>query len=103
VLKVDFHKEEIEREKIIYVVITAFYKNALILVKHRERTTWEIPGGDREKNESAQEAAFFNSLPKNLTYPKIQPRLYKKVFENYHTLYKRRRVPFQRSCDFYGI
>ena len=134
-IKVDFYNEPIEREKIIYVVIAAFYKKQLVLVKHRERTTWEIPGGHREAHESAFDAAkrelyeetgaldfalervcaysvtreglrtfgilyranieklgavpefeigeigFFNSLPKNLTYPEIQPILLTQVMK----------------------
>ncbi len=56
-LKVDFFNELIEREKIVYVVISAFYNEKLVLVKHRERSTWEIPGGHREEYESAFEAA----------------------------------------------
>jgi len=60
-LKVDFYNEPIEREKIIYVVITAIFKKQLVLVKHRERTTWEIPGGHRENHESA-----FNAVKREL-------------------------------------
>lgn len=40
-----------------YVVITAQYKNKWIWVKHRERDTWEIPGGHVEEGESPDEAA----------------------------------------------
>lgn len=56
-LTIDFYDNEIETEKIIFVVISAFYKEQLVLVKHKERTTWEIPGGHRENNESAFKAA----------------------------------------------
>lgn len=56
-LKVDFYTEMIDIEKIMYVVITAFYRDKLVLVRHRERTTWEIPGGHREMGENDYVAA----------------------------------------------
>lgn len=121
--------------KLRFAVIVARYKNKWILCKHKERTTWEIPGGHIEDTESHLEAAkrelfeetgaenfalehvcfynvtsnhidsfgalyfaevlelgnlpdmeiesieLFNSLPKDLTYPIIQPLLYKKAVE----------------------
>jgi len=56
-LKINFYDEPIERERIIYVVITAFYNHQILLVKHKERFTWEIPGGHREQDESSYAAA----------------------------------------------
>lgn len=40
-----------------FAVIAAQYKGKWIFVKHRERDTWEIPGGHIEKGETADEAA----------------------------------------------
>jgi len=56
-LKINFYDAAIEREKIIYVVIAAFYNHQILLVQHKNRSTWEIPGGHREKHETAFEAA----------------------------------------------
>lgn len=132
---VDFYdKNEIDEEQIRFSVITAFYQDKMIVVRHKERLTWEIPGGHKEEYETSKETAerelfeetgatvfdlewicsysvnkecdksygqlylanvkelgdlpeseieeikFVNDLPKNLTYPAIQPHLYKKVF-----------------------
>ena len=115
------------------------FKNKWIYVKHKDRCTWEIPGGHREENESIMETAsrelfeetgakkykltpvciyaverdekveytesfgqlyyaeieeidrlpefeierikLFSDMPKNLTYPLIQPVLHDKVLE----------------------
>lgn len=123
--KNDYHK---------YAIIISKYKGKYIFVKHRKRTTWEIPGGKREKNETILEAAkrelfeetsaidfeikeicdysvtsdnnvtkygrlyyakiktlkeklefeiekieLLENLPKELTYPNIQPKLFEKI------------------------
>lgn len=131
-----YDTEYIPDGKLTYSVIAATYRNKWILVRHRDRTTWEIPGGHIEEGESPDEAAgrelteetgaesfkltcvatyaviregsrgygrlYFaevsamgavpdiseiaevmlrDSLPENLTYPDIQPYLFKKVRE----------------------
>jgi NUDIX domain. len=40
-----------------YSVITARFEGKWIFVRHRERTTWEIPGGHIEEGESSDVAA----------------------------------------------
>lgn len=51
-LEVNFHKlNSIEDRKIMFAVIMAKYKNKWIFVRHKDRQTWEIPGGHREENE----------------------------------------------------
>jgi 8-oxo-dGTP diphosphatase len=40
-----------------YSVIAARYRKAWLYVRHHKRTTWEIPGGHIEKDETADEAA----------------------------------------------
>lgn len=44
-------------EKIKFVVIITKSKNEWIFVRHKERETWEIPGGKREREESVEYAA----------------------------------------------
>lgn len=130
----DFYElNSIENDKLQFAVIMARYKDYWLFVKHKERTTWEIPGGHREHNEIISDTAsrelneetgadnykifpvciysvekdgiktfgqlffaeimhlgvlpdseigevnHFKTIPKNLTYPLIQPYLYKKV------------------------
>ncbi|MFF2015026.1 NUDIX domain-containing protein [Paenibacillus sp. NPDC058177] len=47
----------IEDSCLKYAVIFARYQNKSIYVKHKERDTWEIPGGRREVNEDIHETA----------------------------------------------
>jgi 8-oxo-dGTP diphosphatase len=56
-MKVCFHEIDKTNHKLKYVVICARYKNQWIFVKHKDRNTWEVPGGHIEQNELADEAA----------------------------------------------
>ncbi len=57
-LKVDFHEiGEVKEESLKFAVIASKYENKWIYVKHRERDTWEIPGGRREKDEDIEDTA----------------------------------------------
>lgn len=57
-MNVQFNElNEITDEALIYAVIIAKYKNHWILCKHKERTTWEIPGGRREQGEPILDTA----------------------------------------------
>lgn len=47
----------IKDEELEFAVIWCFYKDKLLLVKHKERSTWEIPGGKREAFECIEETA----------------------------------------------
>lgn len=40
-----------------YAVIVTMYNGQLLLCRHRDRDTWEIPGGHVEEGETALEAA----------------------------------------------
>lgn len=126
---------KVEEKELKFAVISAKYKDKWIFVKHKERETWEIPGGHREANEDIVDTArrelyeetgaktaniipiceygvkreddisygrlfyadvieldklpnseigkieLFDELPNNLTYPQIQPELYKTTLE----------------------
>ena len=57
-MKVSFHEiGSIDEEELSFVVIPARYKDKWIFVRHRERKTWEMPGGHIEGGESIAEAA----------------------------------------------
>lgn len=57
-LTVTFHSpREIEASALKYSVICARYQGRWILCRHKERSTWEIPGGHIEAGETALEAA----------------------------------------------
>ena len=57
-LKVTFHKQkEIPDSEYKFAVIVSKYQNKWIFCKHKQRTTWEIPGGHRELGETINEAA----------------------------------------------
>lgn len=57
-MKIKFYNfNEVDDYKLKFAVIMARYMNQWIFVKHKERDTWEIPGGHREDNESIKDAA----------------------------------------------
>jgi len=43
--------------KLLYSIVGARFNGSWVFVRHRERTTWEIPGGHIEDGETALEAA----------------------------------------------
>jgi 8-oxo-dGTP diphosphatase len=128
----DFPQEHFDYK---YAIVVTMYGDRLLLVNHKDRDTWELPGGRRESNEEINETAkrelfeetgalkfeltpicdyyveeddvvtygrlffadimeidvlpdyeiekieFFDHLPDNLTYSRIQPVLLRKVME----------------------
>ncbi len=40
---------------LFYAVIVTEYQGRLVLVRHRERTTWELPAGKREPGENIEQ------------------------------------------------
>ena len=57
-LTVTFHNpREVDASQLKYAVICVRYRGQWLLSRHRERTTWEIPGGHIEPGETAPEAA----------------------------------------------
>ena len=57
-LEVNFYNEnEVEDAKLEFAVIASRYKDKWVYCKHRERTTWEVPGGHREQGETILETA----------------------------------------------
>ena len=135
-----YNKNIIENNKLLYAIVVSRYKGKWIFVRHKERDTWEIPAGHREKNEDINDTAKrelfeetgaekfkieyikdyslkingeksyaalfyaeisalgtlpdfeigevkeFDDIPQNLTYPNIQPSLFKKVKEEINKL-----------------
>jgi len=56
--QVNFHElDEIDENDLSFAVIMARYNQKWIFVKHKNRSTWEIPGGKREEHETIVEAA----------------------------------------------
>lgn len=55
-LNVQFY-EKVSEEKVRFVVIATEYQHQWIWAKHRERNTFEMPGGHRELGEDALQAA----------------------------------------------
>ena len=52
-----YNLEEISNKELTRVVCVSEYKGKWIYSKHKERKTWEIPGGHIESGETWQEAA----------------------------------------------
>lgn len=55
VIRVQFYKEV--SEKIKYAIIVARYKDSFVFCKHKDRTTYELPGGHVEEGEDMLTAA----------------------------------------------
>lgn len=54
-MEVTFH--QLDNRQLKYVVIAAKYHHSWLMVQHKERTTWEIPGGHIEMGETPDQAA----------------------------------------------
>lgn len=54
-MKIKIHEKD-ERER-KYAVIVSYEDGKLLLVRHKKRTTWEIPGGHWEEGEEILETA----------------------------------------------
>jgi len=56
--KVTFYKpEKVEDKNLKFAVIAARYQDKWVYCRHKERSTWEIPGGHREIGENIIETA----------------------------------------------
>lgn len=49
--------DQIADERLKFAVVIATYHQKWVFCKHRERTTWEIPGGHREEGEDILQTA----------------------------------------------
>ncbi len=57
-IKVKFYEiGTIDDNKLLFAVIMAKFRGQWLYVRHRDRDTWEIPGGHREENETIYETA----------------------------------------------
>ncbi len=57
-IKVSFHHiGEVADENLRFAVIVAKHQGQLVLVRHRLRQTWEVPGGHREPDEPIEQTA----------------------------------------------
>lgn len=54
--KVKFY-ENVQDELLKFAVIVSRTQNKYVFCKHKDRNTWEIPGGHREKGENISDAA----------------------------------------------
>lgn len=58
-LKVNFYElHKVEESRPLFAVIVARYKQKCLFIKHKEKKTWEIPGGHREKDEDINTTAL---------------------------------------------
>ena len=55
-MQVNFY-EQVDDKRLRFAVIVARHKGKWVFCKHRERDTYELPGGHREPGESILEAA----------------------------------------------
>lgn len=58
-MKIGFYEiGEVDELNLKYAVICAAYKDKWVFVRHRDRKTWEIPGGRREVDEPIDHTAL---------------------------------------------
>lgn len=56
---VDFYEPAmLDDETLIFAVVAARYHDHWVFCRHKQRSTWEIPGGHREAGETIREAAL---------------------------------------------
>lgn len=57
-VKINFYElNRIEDNKLLFAVIMTKFNGQWIYVRHKDRNTWEIPGGHREENENINDTA----------------------------------------------
>ena len=56
--EVRFFEECPRGVQVKYAVIAARYRGRWVLCRHKDRRTWEIPGGHREPGETPEQAAY---------------------------------------------
>jgi 8-oxo-dGTP diphosphatase len=57
-MKIEFYNiGSVNDKELKFAVISAMYKDKWVYVKHKDRNTWEIPGGHRELGETIDETA----------------------------------------------
>ena len=96
--------ESTEDSLLKFAVIISKTQNRYVFCKHKDRNTWEIPGGHREQGETIMDTArrelyeetgalnfetqlhseiekivITENLPERWTYPDIQPHLMKEA------------------------
>lgn len=62
-MKVNFY-DKVDDCLLKFAVVIAEYKDNLVLCKHKDRNTYEIPGGHRENNEAIEKTAKENFMRK---------------------------------------
>lgn len=52
-LEVNFyHESDVKEEQLDFAVIVSKFKGKWVLCKHKQRSTWEVPGGRKEQGET---------------------------------------------------
>ena len=91
-LEVKFY-DSVDDSLLKFAVIISQSNGKWVFCKHKERDTYEVPGGHREAGENIVETAkrelhsemekvvLMDKLPENWTYPLIQPKLIEKYLQ----------------------
>ena len=72
-IEVNFY-DEVDDSLLEFAVIISKSNGKWVFCKHKERDTFEVPGGHRETGEKIEDTAV-RDLIRQWTYPLIQPKL----------------------------
>lgn len=76
-LEIKFY-DTVDDSLLKFAVIISQSNGKWVFCKHKERDTYEVPGGHREVGENILETAKRELQEENWTYPLIQPKLIEK-------------------------
>lgn len=76
VMEVKFY-DTVNDELLKFAVIISQSNGKWVFCKHKERDTYEVPGGHSEM----EKVVLMDELPENWTYPLIQPKLIEKYLQ----------------------
>jgi len=111
-VKITFHPMAKEETHLTFVVIVARFRGKWLYVKHRDRSTWEVPGGHIENGESPDVAAVRELVEETtaLEYhliPLMDYGVEKEGIKNYGRLYFAEIYELNESFEFeietYGL
>lgn len=104
-MEIKFYEVDSEKIQLTFVVMCAKYKNQWVFVRHRDRLTWEVPGGHIEVGEAPDIAAVRElreeaGVTKSQLFPICDYSVEDSIGINYGRLYFTEIEEFGESLDY---